>query len=340
MKLTYSDAGVDTEKESRSINALVDQLVFKRQGIGSPADLPGHFSGAIDFGEFYLAMCTDGVGTKMIVAEHMKKWDTVGIDCMAMNSNDIICIGAEPLAFVDYFAVDKYDEEVARQIGIGLNKGAELSNLSIIGGELATLPEIVKGFDLAGTCLGYIKKSDIITGQNIQLGDAIIGLESSGIHSNGLTLVRKILEQSQTPLDQHFDSLGRSIGLELLEPTMIYVRGIMKVLKQHRVHGMANITGGGIKNLIRMKNEVKFRVDDPIEPLPIFKILAELGNISDEEMYHAFNMGIGYSIVAPQDQADGIIKSLGPDFKAKVIGSVVKGSGCSVEPLGLNYSKY
>ena len=192
--MTYADAGVDIDKKSDSIAALVQHLKFRRKGLGEPMKLEGHFTGLIDFGDMALTLCTDGVGTKLMVADELKKWDTVGIDCIAMNVNDTICVGAEPIAFVDYIAIDRPNTMITYQIGEGLEAGARMANMTIVGGEIAVLPEIVKGFDLAGTCLGMVDKKRIITGERIAPGDAVIGLPSTGVHSNGLTLARKIVE--------------------------------------------------------------------------------------------------------------------------------------------------
>src|SRR5512137_327695 len=220
--MTYAKAGVDIDKKSSSIAALVDHLKFKRKGFGKPIDLPGHFTGLIDFGDLALTLCTDGVGTKLLVADALGKCDTIGIDCIAMNVNDTICVGSEPVAFVDYIAIDKPDEKVTSEVGKGLEAGAKMSNMTIVGGEIAVLPELVKGFDLAGTCLGVVHKKKIITGDGIRPGDALVGLPSSGIHSNGLTLARKIFEKNGIGYTKRVKGLNRSVGLELLEPTTIY----------------------------------------------------------------------------------------------------------------------
>lgn len=188
---SYKEAGVDIEKEEEAISALADKVLFAREGKGAP--LGSEFAGMVDFGKFALTLCTDGVGTKLLVADKMERWDTIGIDCVAMNVNDAICQGAEPIAFVDYLAMEKTDPELTEEVGKGLEKGARLSNMTIIGGETATLGDIIKGFDIAGTALGYVKKEDIVTGESIGVGDSIIGFPSSGIHSNGLTLARKIV---------------------------------------------------------------------------------------------------------------------------------------------------
>jgi phosphoribosylformylglycinamidine cyclo-ligase len=338
-RMTYARAGVDIDQKSSSIDALVKHLKFKRKGrLGAPIDLPGHFTGLIDFGDYALTLCTDGVGTKILVADAMKKWDTVGIDCVAMNVNDTICVGAEPIAFVDYIAIDKADEKVTSEVGKGLNVGAKLSNMTIVGGEIALLPELVKGFDLAGTCLGMVKKTEYLSGEDIYPGNMLIGLPSSGIHSNGLTLARKILEQNDIGYKDKVGGLNRSVGLELLEPTTIYVQQVLRLLDKFDIHGMANMTGGGLRNLLRLKTSIGFEIDDPMKPNRVFDVLQELGNVADEEMYQTFNMGMGYCLVVPEDEASAIVKAAGRG--AKVVGRAVKKLGVRVPGLGLDYTRY
>ena len=336
--MTYAKAGVDIDKKSSSIAALVDHLKYRRKGFGKPIDLPGHFTGLIDFGSHALTLCTDGVGTKLLVADAMKKWDTVGIDCIAMNVNDTVCVGSEPIAFVDYIAIDRPDERVTSAVGKGLEAGARMSNMTIVGGEIAVLPELVKGFDLAGTCLGMVEKSKIVTGDAISPGDALIGLPSSGIHSNGLTLARKIFERNGIGYKQKVKGLNKTVGLELLEPTTIYVKQVLKLVNEFKVHGMANITGGGLRNLIRLKKGLGFEIDDPMERNPIFGVMQELGGVSDEEMYQTFNMGMGFCLVVDRKEADRTMKVAGKG--AKIVGQAVKREGISVPSMRLKYSKY
>ncbi len=188
---TYAKAGVDIDRKSQAISALVGHLKYRRTGKGKMIDLPGQFTGLIDMGDHILTLATDGVGTKLLVAEALDKWDTVGIDCMAMNVNDTICVGAEPIAFVDYIAIDEPRPEITDQIGKGLNVAAEMANVDLVGGEVAVLPEMVKGVDLSGTALGLLDKKKMVTGADIQEGDVIIGMLSSGVHSNGMTLARR-----------------------------------------------------------------------------------------------------------------------------------------------------
>lgn len=336
--MTYAKAGVDIDKKSDSIAALVDHLRFRRSGFGSPIDLPGHFTGLIDFGDYALTLCTDGVGTKLLVADAMQKWDTVGIDCIAMNVNDTICVGSEPIAFVDYIAIDKPNERITSEVGKGLDAGARMSNMTIVGGEIAVLPELVKGFDLAGTCLGAVEKNSIITGEDIKPGDALIGLPSSGIHSNGLTLARKVFESNGIGYKEKVKGLKRSVGLELLEPTVIYVKQVLRLISEVEVRGMANITGGGLRNLLRLKTGVGFVIDNRMKPNPVFDVMQELGDITDQEMYQTFNMGMGYCLVVPQSEADAVVKVAGKG--AKIVGHAVGKGGVGLQELKLRYTKY
>ncbi len=321
--LTYKEAGVDIEEEDEAISALRDSVLFAREGLGSPFE--SEFAGLVEFGEFALSLCTDGVGTKLIVANKMEKWDTIGIDCIAMNVNDAICQGAEPIAFVDYLAFEDPDPELARQLGKGLQKGAELANVTIVGGETATLKEIIDGFDIAGTALGYVKKKDVIDGSEVESGDKIIGLPSSGIHSNGLTLARKIVDESEHDYEDESD-FG-VIGEELLEPTKIYVDTVMEALEKYEIKGMANITGGGLRNIPRINRDFRYVIDNPLKPQPIFEFLKREGDVSDQEMYQTFNMGMGFALVVSEKLADDAAEDLG----GKVVGRVEKGSGIILE---------
>lgn len=338
--MTYAESGVDIEKEERAIKGLLSSITSKRKGIGKP--LGGHYAGMIEFGEYALVLCTDGVGSKVKIASKLRKWDTVGIDCIAMNVNDAICVGAEPLAFVDYLAIDDPKPEVTKEIGKGLETGAKQSNISIIGGETASLPEVVNGFDLAGTCLAYVKKTDIITGENIVEGDVIIGLASSGIHSNGYTLVRKVIENNDLSYSDTFPDgfySGKTIGEVLLTPTQIYVKEILALFKKVKVHGLAHITGGGLRNFPRLNKNVNFVIEDPIKPQPIFAFIKKYGNIDDEEMYQTFNMGMGFAVIVSEKdvgKTTAILEKYS-DSKVKVVGRIEKGKGVEVSPLDIKF---
>jgi len=339
-KLTYAKSGVDIFKEEKAIKSILSNIKFKRKGIGKP--LGGHYAGLIDFGEYALVLCTDGVGSKVKIATEYGKWDTVGIDCIAMNVNDAICVGAEPVAFVDYLAIDDPKEEITKEIGKGLAKGAELANISIIGGETASLPEIISGFDLAGTCLAYVKKDEIIMGDKIIPGDVIIGLASSGIHSNGYTLVRKVIKDNNFSYSEKFPEgfyPGKTIGEILLTPTQIYVKETLELLKKVKVHGIAHITGGGLRNLPRINKNVKFLIDNSFEPQLIFKFLQKYGGIENKEMYQTFNMGMGLVIIVSEEDADKSISILKTHSKSEVkkVGKIEKGRGVLFEKLGLDF---
>jgi len=338
--MTYAESGVDIEKEELAIKGILSSIKSQRKGVGKP--LGGHYAGMIEFGEYALVLCTDGVGSKVEIASELKKWDTVGIDCIAMNVNDAICVGAEPLAFVDYLAIDDPKPEITKEIGKGLAKGAEISNISIIGGETASLPEVINGFDLAGTCLAYVKKNDIVTGETIVPGDAIIGIASSGIHSNGYTLARKVIQHSNLSYTDKFPDgfyPDETIGEVLLTPTNIYVKETVELLKNVDVHGVSHITGGGLRNLPRLNKNVKFVIDEPFEPQPIYTFLQKYGNIEDKEMYQTFNMGMGLAIIVSEKDVEKSISILEKHSSAnvKVVGRIEKGSGVEAPKLGLKF---
>jgi phosphoribosylformylglycinamidine cyclo-ligase len=306
-----------------AVSALVSALggggTESRQVLAS-----GHYANVVRIdAETGIAVTTDGVGTKLLVAEHLGRWDTVGIDCVAMNVNDVICVGARPLAMVDYLAVDRADPETAAAIGAGLARGAELAGIEIVGGELAQLGEIVNGLDLAGACFGVAALGSLVTGSGIQPGDPVIGLPSSGLHSNGFTLARSAL--SEISLED--ERLGAPIGELLLEPTEIYVKPILELLDSDvDVRGLAHITSGGLNNLLRLEADVGYEIDDPLPVPPIFGLIQELGQIGDEEMYEVFNMGCGFCVVAAAADEEAALEALRVHYPAaQRIGRAVAG---------------
>ena len=316
MVSTYSEAGVDIDASEKATEALIAQIKgVNRKGDGEAIKLDNGFAGLVKLGDGALAMCTDGVGSKLLLAEEMDSIHTVGIDCVAMNTNDLICVGAEPLSFVDYVALDKPDEELMAKIGKGLAEGCKKSNCTLSGGETAILPELVHGFDIAGTSVGYVKQDEIIDGTRISDGDTLIGLKSSGPHSNGYTLIRKL-----------FDG-DKELGKKLVEPTRIYVKEIMALIKQVEVHGIAHITGGGLDNISRINNNFQYVIDNPLPVPSVFDWLQEKGNIEDKEMYRTFNMGMGMVIIVNKDDVEKSVSILGEH--AQVIGSVRNGQGIS-----------
>ena len=335
--LTYAGSGVDIQKEDKAIEALAGMVNFTRTGFGAPMGKIGHFAGLIDFGsEDALVLCTDGVGSKVEIANAIKKWDTVGIDCVAMNVNDAICVGAEPLAFVDYLALQVADPEFTRQIGVGLNEGCRQGGCSLIGGETASLPGIIKGFDLAGTCLAHVKKSAIVDGSAIVPGDVLIGLASTGIHSNGYSLARRAFESAghkyTDPWPWAADKAyaGKSIGEVLLEPTRIYVQEILALLRSGiPVHGLSHVTGSGLRKIRRINQGVAYHVGEPLPVHAVFKRIQELGKVDPHEMYKTFNMGMGFVVVVPPAQAKKAVALLSSKvgYKVQVVGKVGKGNG-------------
>ena len=323
--VTYKDSGVDIYKEDKIIRALTSQITFKRTDDLKPSEeLKGHYAGAIEFGDYYLVLCTDGVGSKMIIAEMANKFDTVPIDMIGMNVNDAICIGAEPVALVDYMAVEDINEDIARDIGKGLNEGLKEANISLIGGETATLPDIVKGIDIAGTVLAIVKKDKIITGKDIKEGDLIIGLRSSGIHSNGLSLARKVFFEIGNMNIHSKLSYGKTIGEELLIPTRIYVKPVLEMIRKLNIKGLAHITGGGFRKLKRLNKDVVYLIDNLPEIPPIFQEIQRIGNVPDEEMFRTFNMGIGFCVIVDKEDSERVIEIANNyNIPAYIIGKVV-----------------
>ncbi len=263
----------------------------------------GHFANVIRVGRnLGIALSADGVGTKLLIAEELNRFDTIGIDCVAMNVNDLICVGAEPLAMLDYLAVDAANPEREAKIGVGLRIGVERAGIEIAGGELAQLGEVIQGFDLAGACFGSVAPSAILTGETVKPGDVVIGLPSNGLHANGYTLARRAL-LPDLRLDEDPDGrLGQSLGDVLMEPTEIYVKPILELLESStEVRGLAHITSLGFKNLLRLEAEVGYDIGDPLPVPPIFKLIQERNSVSNEEMREVFNLGCGFCCVVPSE---------------------------------------
>ena len=310
-KLTYAGSGVDVETGQKSLKKLlgwVDKTFALRDGIGSKKIDVGFFANVVEIGgDKGLAVATDGVGTKIIVAQMMRKFDTIGIDCIAMNVNDLICVGAEPICILDYLAVQSPKEDLLEQIGKGLYEGCKQAKVTIPGGELAQVKEMIAGdddygFDLVATGMGLVPLDRIIIGEDIQEKDVVIGLRSSGLHSNGYSLARKVFfEAGKYKVDTHSDELGCTVGEELLKPTHIYVQEIMEIINSDiNIKALANITGDGLLNMTRVKSEVGYVIDQLPSPNPVFGMMQKIGHISDEEMFLTFNMGIGFCIICPE----------------------------------------
>jgi phosphoribosylformylglycinamidine cyclo-ligase len=322
----YARAGVSQGDADAAVASLVSALAANAPGQSRQVLASGHYANVVRLDEATgIALSTDGVGTKLVVAEQLGRWNTVGIDCVAMNVNDVVCVGAEPLAMVDYLAVDRADPDVAGAIGTGLARGAELAGIEIVGGELAQLGELINGLDLAGACFGTVGLDSLVTGASIEPGDPVIGLPSSGLHSNGYTLARSAL--AEIPVDD--ERLGRPLGDVLLEPTEIYVKPVVELLRSELdIRGLAHITSGGLDNLLRLEAEVGYEIDDPLPVPEIFTLIQELGDVSDEEMHEVFNMGCGFCVVVSTDDEDAALGMLRAHYpEAKCIGRATADSG-------------
>jgi phosphoribosylformylglycinamidine cyclo-ligase len=344
MSDAYAAAGVDTGQSDRAVDAIVGVLRTIETGRPSASVVgSGHYASVLRVADnLGIAMSTDGVGSKLVVAEQADRLETVGIDCVAMNVNDLICVGAEPIAMLDYLAVEQADPEALARIATGLKVGAEAAGVEIPGGELAVLPELIRGhpsphgFDLCGTAIGTVALDAIVTGAGACPGDALIGLPSSGLHSNGYTLARRaLLEEGGLALDDTPAELGgASVADALLEPTVIYVRAVVDLLRSGLpVRGLAHITGGGLRNLLRLNDGVGFAIEEPLDVPAICTLVAERGGIGPAEMWDVFNMGCGFVAVVPETQADAAAALLaGHHDGARRIGTITAAAGRLAAP--------
>ena len=339
--MTYARAGVDVSQVRKSHEVLARRLesTFKtRRGkVGYPVFPIGHYAGLVDLGDGrVLSLHTDSVGTKVIIAKLMRKYDTVGIDCVAMCANDLICIGAEPISFLDYLAMAKHDRHIVEEVAVGLAEGAKQAGMAIVGGETATVPDLLSsdpGIDLVGMAAGICRKKDLILGNEIQNGDSLVGVASSGIHSNGLTLARRILLK-QYKIHERVPELGRTLGEELLEPTLIYVKPVLEAIANVELHGLAHITGGSFAKLERVLGQASRGVRiDQLPPMPpIFQLIQRIGHVTDLEMRRTFNMGVGFVMICSEKQVDPVIRLFERyEYSAFELGRVQKKRGVWVE---------
>jgi phosphoribosylformylglycinamidine cyclo-ligase len=337
---TYADAGVDTARLEGGLGRLLARLAATADypRTGRPVLPNGFFANVLDLGRgLGLALSTDGVGTKVLVAHALRRYDTIGIDLIAMNVNDVLCVGAEPIALVDYIAIPGADAELLEQFAIGLAEGARQARISIPGGEIAQVRDLLRphppdgreGFDVVAASVGVVALDRLIVGRRIASGDTVIGLASAGIHSNGLTLARRILapDNSLERLgDRPAELGGATVGEELLRPTRIYVREVMSLLDAGvDVRGLAHVTGDGLLNLLRVDAPgIGFELGDLPPPSPVFALLAARGRIEAAEMYTTFNMGVGFCVVVPPSEVERALELIrGCGTEARVIGRAV-----------------
>lgn len=332
---SYKAAGVDVTAGYKGVELMKKavQATYSNAVISDIGGFGGLYAPQIKgMEEPILVSGTDGVGTKLKLAFLMDKHDTIGEDCVAMCANDVICTGASPMFFLDYMALGKNIPEKVATIVAGVAEGCKKAKCSLIGGETAEMPGFypVDEYDLAGFCVGIVDKKKIINNKTIEIGDKVIGLKSSGVHSNGFSLVRKVFEVNKENLNEYVESLGCTVGEALLKPTKIYVKPILKLIEQVKVKGISHITGGGFyENMPRMLREgVALKIDkNSYEVPPIFKLIAERGNIPERDMYNTFNMGIGMAVIVPESEVEKsleILKQAGEE--AYLIGEVIAGN--------------
>ena len=342
-RMAYDSAGVHADAVEAGLAGLVRHVRTTwpagDAGLGAIKVGPGYFASVVDFGGMGVAVCTDGIGTKALIAQMTGRYDSVGIDCVAMNVNDLVCVGARPVTLVDYIAVERAEPAMLAALGAGLAEGARLAGVSIAGGEIAEMGDVIKGavpgagFDLAGTAVGRVDLDAVNVGAAVQPGDSILGIASSGIHSNGLTLARRVFfESAGLGPGDHADGLGETVGEALLRPTHIYVREALDLLASAvPVHALAHITGDGFLNLTRIEASVGMRLDALPAPPAVFAVLRRLGGIADAEMYRVFNMGIGFCAIVPAAHEARALEILGARGKAcRRIGTVVDDPACRV----------
>ena len=340
----YARAGVSRARVAEAVRALLRASKYRPpSSVGRPIDAPGHFAGLIRVGVETLAATTDTVGTKVLVAAAVGRWEEVGEDMVAINVNDLAAVAARPFGIVDVVSCARPDPIVFKALGRGLLRGLRAARCALLGGETAMVPELVPEIDLGGTALGYFPRGRRpILGNRIRKGDLILGLASSGVHANGFTLIRRLLSDHHIDLERPRPGARQPVGEELLPPTRIFAPAIDSIADSPGVHGLAHISGGGVRNLLRLNRRWRFVLDSWPAPPPIFSWLAGLGKLTDRELYQTFNMGVGFVAVVARAAEASILLGLkrAGVAHAEVIGSVEEGQGVSLPSLGLDYRTY
>jgi phosphoribosylformylglycinamidine cyclo-ligase len=316
MPSLYARSGVDTEAADRALARLLLEI-SPTLAFGAPSEIGvGHFAAVIRVGPLRLALTTDGVGSKLLIAQLAGRYDTVGIDCVAMNVNDLLCVGATPLAMLDYIAVEAADPDVFAQLGRGLAEGAKQAGVSIVGGETAQIPEMLRGaspgraIDLVGMAVGVIPEGALLDGSAVRPGDAVIGVASNGVHSNGLSLARRVLLH-RFRVDGYVDELGATVADELLRPTRIYVPQVRALADAGiRPHAIAHVTGDGFLNLRRIEAPCGIELDALPQPPAVFALIERYGEVARAEMRTVFNMGVGLAVTLAESDAERALSTL------------------------------
>ncbi|HYB79749.1 MAG TPA: phosphoribosylformylglycinamidine cyclo-ligase [Thermoplasmata archaeon] len=341
---TYARSGVDRSKVSSGLAALLAEVSYRPPpSAGRLVDAPGHYAGMVRIGRETIAVTTDTVGTKVKLAAELGRWEEVGEDIVGVNVNDLASVGARPSGLVDTILCRAPDPEAFGGIGRGLNRGLESARCALLGGETAVVPEIVDGIDLGATAFGFFPRGRRpVLGARIRPGDRLIGVPSSGLHANGFTLVRRLLRERSVDLLRPRPGAPRPIGEELLTPTRIYSSVGDELAETAATHGLAHLSGGGVRNLVRLHPKVRFVLDRWPEVPALFRWVQQLGALSDEEMFQTFNMGVGFVlVVSPRRLAETrrrLARAGAPD--AVEVGHVEKGAGVTVPGFGLSFEGY
>jgi len=341
---TYAQSGVNRSAVSAALRALLAPVhPIVPSSHGRPVPLSGHYAGLVRLGRETIAITTDTVGTKVLLAAELDRWEEIGEDVVGVNVNDLAAVGARPAGLVDTIVCARPDPARFRAIGRGIHRGLNQAGCPLLGGETAVAGDIVRDIDVGGTAIGFFPSGrEPVTGRTIRPGDQILGIPSSGLHANGFTLVRRVLAEHRIDPRRPRPGGDLPLGVELLRPTRIYSELADDLADRPGIHGFAHMSGGGVRNLVRLHPGVEFMLDDWPDPPPLFEWLAERGGIAAREMYQTFNMGIGFVVVVAKSEAGGVLRRLASigARDAVTIGRVGSGRGVSLPHQGLRYSGY